>query len=163
MDFGQKGPAVYSDPRWPALSPRQAEGYVARALVLGWSAGIDRFYWYAWDNKELGLLDPQGVITPAGRAYLTTARWLVGARLKSCKRTAPVWVCVLDRDGKQAWMIWNEKDESLQWPAIELPRLNAGESLAGEALAIKGQRALTLDGRPILVWAFDGAWSVPRQ
>ena len=158
MDFRQER-VVAADPSWPALSPERAEAYVVRALLLGWWAGIDRFYWYAWDNSDLGLIDPAGNVTAAGKAYLTTVRWLVGSSLKSCKRTGPVWVCAIERRGRNAWLVWNEGNDEMPWSVVSLPTVTAWEALSGKTGAIDKTQTVKLDGRPLLLLDSNIAWS----
>jgi len=157
MDFGQKKLQVADSTSWPALSPERAEAYVVRALVLGWWAGLDRFYWYAWDNYDLGLMDKSGNVMPAGKAYLTTARWLTGASLKSCKRAAPVWVCAVARKGRNGWLAWNETNAEISWPTDSLPA-KAWQTLSGEIGTIDQTKKVKLDGRPLLLLDSNVAW-----
>jgi hypothetical protein len=80
---------------------------LARALVLIRAAGVARFYWYAWDNDEMGLADRDGV-RPAGRALAEVQRWLVGATLDGCRRAPDdTWTCELHRAGRAQWIVWN--------------------------------------------------------
>ncbi|MBU1397248.1 MAG: beta-galactosidase [Gammaproteobacteria bacterium] len=157
MDLGHKK-LVGADPSWPALDPQQAEAYVARALILGWWAGLDRFYWYAWDSVDLGLVHPDGQVTPAGRAYLATARWLIGARMRGCEESRGVWVCELNRDGRRAWLVWNENDTSKEWRATTLRGAKAVETLRGDHRLLKQDAELPLDGTPQLLTEDEDVW-----
>ena len=138
-----------------ALSPERRS--LRCALVLGWWAGLDRFYWYAWDNYDLGLMDKSGNVMPAGKAYLTTARWLTGASLKSCKRDAPVWVCAVSRKGRNGWLAWNETNAEISWPTDSLPA-KAWQTLSGEIGTIDQTKKVKLDGRPLLLLDSNVAW-----
>lgn len=141
-----------ADPTWPELEPQIAEGYVARALILGWWAGLDRFYWYAWDNAELGFLSPDGTVSSVGQAYLTVARWMSGAKLSACSESAGIWVCVLNRGGRRQWLVWNASDKEVVWP-VTAPWANAVESLDGKRQRLTVDRKLTLNGKPQLLLA----------
>jgi hypothetical protein len=91
-----------------ALSESDAAATVARALVLSRAAGVERFYWYAWDNEDMGLADPDGRPRAPGRALAEVQRWLIGARLGSCRRASDgTWTCELDRAGRAQWIVWN--------------------------------------------------------
>ena len=94
------------------LNDDERMGYVARAFILAWAAGIERFYWYAYDNYTwtslpLTLPDRQ---TPnaAGIAYATLQSWLINSRLKSCAADGGYfWTCILSKaDGSTAWIMW---------------------------------------------------------
>lgn len=87
-------------------------GYLARAYILNWAAGIERFYWYAYDNytwTSLPLTLPdRRTLNSAGKAYGTLQSWLIGSHLESCERDqAAFWTCRLIRkDGSTAWIMW---------------------------------------------------------
>jgi hypothetical protein len=86
--------------------------YVTRSYILHWSLGIERFYWYAWNNLLWGSLwDPytSAVLKP-GIAYGESYKWLVGATLnRPCSITQTgVWTCTFTRPGGyEAEVVWN--------------------------------------------------------
>lgn len=43
---------------WLRGSAEQSAAFVARFLLLGNASGIERFFWYAWDNITSGLIEP---------------------------------------------------------------------------------------------------------
>lgn len=100
---------------WIASARVQAEdvagGVLARAFLLAWAAGVQRFYWYAWDNQLMGITtysEPERRVTAAGRAFGIIQQWLVGARISSCSEGADhAWVCQLSRSGTKQWIVWN--------------------------------------------------------
>ena len=96
-------------------SDELAAGYLARAFILAWAAGVQRFYWYAWDNGAAAIVTykaAEHVITPAGRAYQIMQQGLIGAQMTGCTETMnDTWTCQLNRAGKKNWIIWNS-----QWP-----------------------------------------------
>ncbi len=102
------------DPSAPPASPdavsdSEASAYVARAYILNWAAGVSRFYWYAWDNKIMGLTEADGA-TPKrpAYAYAEIEKWLVGARITSCDaENSGTWTCHLTREhGYEGWILW---------------------------------------------------------
>lgn len=149
MDLGHKK-LVGADPSWPALQPQQAAAYVARALILGWWSGLDRFYWYAWDSVDLGFVTPDGQVMPAGRAYLAVARWLIGARMRGCDENRNVWVCELDREGQRAWLVWHAEDKDVAW-RVDVGAAKVVETLGGETHLLMSDRKLILNGEPQLL------------
>jgi hypothetical protein len=92
-------------------SDELAAGFLARAYILSWAAGVQRFYWYAWDNRSLAIVTYKIVdhtITPAGQAYNIMEQWLVGAQMAGCTESADhSWTCELNRSGKKEWIVWN--------------------------------------------------------
>lgn len=102
---------------WRKLDERESAAYVARALILGWTAGISRFYWYAWDNFDMGLIEPiDKSIKLAGRTYGQTAVWMRGALFYGCSETDGFWVCELtDAEGRRSRIVWRQSGEGVEW------------------------------------------------
>lgn len=89
-----------------------AAAYVLRTYVLTWAEGVQRLYWYAWDNHNWVSVQTtekdSKTQTGAGRAYGTAYKWLVGATLKGCSEDRNhTWTCRLERDGRPEWLVWN--------------------------------------------------------
>jgi hypothetical protein len=92
-------------------SDELAAAFLARAYIVNWAAGVQRFYWYAWDNQYVKLitykLDTR-MVTPAGRSYEIIQRWIVGTTMNDCVESADhTWICQLKRKGKSQWIVWN--------------------------------------------------------
>ncbi len=109
--------------------PADAAGapFLARNLIMGWAlGGIDRNFYYAWDQRNdvaNGVLQPwvtggreavEGsnnyVKTAAGLAYEQVAKWLTGARMESKTLAANgTWTIVLNRGAFAAkqYVVWN--------------------------------------------------------
>ncbi len=95
----------------PVLSGPESQNMIARAYVIGWAIGLQRFYWYAWDEAHYGLADDRGrTDKPATDVYRTTARWLIGSRMLSCERSqAGTWrVHIEPRPNQSTWIVWND-------------------------------------------------------
>jgi hypothetical protein len=92
-------------------SEEVAAGFLARAYILAWAAGVQRFYWYAWDNTAVAIRTYNEVdhtTTPAGYAYKVMEQWLVGAKMAGCTESADhTWICQLNRSGNKQWIVWN--------------------------------------------------------
>lgn len=89
--------------------PQDQAAFVARALLLHWSSGFSRFYWYAYDHSSIGTLRN----TPAGRAYSVTKRWMLGATMvQPCRRdSSEIWRCELrSATGTRVVAAWSLKD-----------------------------------------------------
>ena len=96
----------------PFPSEELGAAYLARAFVLSWAAGVDRLYWYAWDNHEGVSLEAtekdNQTPKPAGLTYGIIQQWLSGAKMDSCNSAGDdTWSCQLERDGTRQWIIWN--------------------------------------------------------
>jgi hypothetical protein len=103
-------------------SDELAAGFLARAFILSWAAGIQRFYWYGWDNQFMAIVtykESVRTITPAGSAYKIVEQWLVGTMMQSCTSTSDyTWMCQLNRSGKKEWIVWNTRGNH----KFEVPR-----------------------------------------
>ena len=109
-------PLWNTESTWPAPKPFPSEdlaaAYLARAYILNWAAGVSRFYWYAWDNHAFTAIQTtqadNETLTPAGQAYGTIQKWLVGARVDSCvEDSSHTWTCRLSREEGPEWILWN--------------------------------------------------------
>lgn len=139
---------------WLQLDERQAAAYVSRALILGWSAGVSRFYWYAWDNIDMGLIDAADKsIKPAGLAYARTEGWLVGSIISGCSETAVRWVCDLkDAEGHPAHIAWREEGSDREWSIPPAWGAKEIEMLDGQILKLSpGAATIQLGQSPVLI------------
>jgi len=96
-------------------------GFVARSLLLHWSAGVDRVYWYSWDVSGTmwspttisgcSFPDPSGSGFTCRTAvtFEQLQNWMVGAAGGSgCSATGTVWICTFTRaGGYQALAVWD--------------------------------------------------------
>jgi hypothetical protein len=90
-----------------------AAAYVVREFVVNWAAGVQRLYWYAWDNHGWVSLETternSQTLTAAGDAYAVAYRWLNGNRMLACASDSQqTWTCAFERDGHRQWIVWNE-------------------------------------------------------
>jgi hypothetical protein len=103
-------------------SDELAAAFLARAYIVNWAAGVQRFYWYAWDNQYVRLItykEDTRTVTPAGRAYEIIQRWIVGTTMNGCTESAEhTWTCQLKRNGKSQWIVWNTQGKR----KFDLPR-----------------------------------------
>jgi hypothetical protein len=86
--------------------------YLMRAYIVNWLMGVDRFYWYAWDNHNWSTLETTtrngDEKTAAGNAYEVIRSWLLGSVLLSCNlQKSKVWVCQLTRESPKSWIVWS--------------------------------------------------------
>ena len=123
-----------------------AAAFLARAYIVAWAAGVQRFYWYAWDNRSLAIVtykEAERQVTPAGNAYKVIEQWLVGATMVDCTESADhTWTCQLNRSGKKEWIVWSSQgnrkfDVPAAWHVKTLtPLLHDRVSLTGSSIDI---------------------------
>lgn len=136
---------------WKRLDQQTAAAYVSRALILNWAVGVSRFYWYAWDNSDMGLYDLGArQQKPAAHAYTQTVEWMQGAKFDQCGSKQTVWVCVLeDSQGVKARIVWRESGVATLWQVPPEWAANEYESLAGVRAPVG--ETLQLGQQPILI------------
>ncbi len=120
-------------PGWKKLNAAEAAAYVSRTLILGWAAGLQRYYWFAWDNYSMGLIEPTTkAIKPAGEAYARTLEWVQGSVMTGCEFANGVWAASLRRpDNSKARIIWREDGTSGQWRPPQDWTITKAETLEG--------------------------------
>jgi hypothetical protein len=98
-------------------SASEAAGYLMRSYVLNWLMGVDRCYWYAWDNHSWSTLDlttRDGAITAAGGAYGVIRKWLLGSVVRSCNRErSGIWICQLEGEKVRGQILWSDRNQAM--------------------------------------------------
>lgn len=96
---------------WKRLGLEKESGdYLMRALLIARAEGVDRFYWYSWDNRYgLGMVESiTGQPKPMVEAWRVLADRLVGASRLACKESGGRWSCTLNlRSGEPAKITWD--------------------------------------------------------
>ena len=79
------------------LSPADQVNYLAKAMTLYASLGIQRYYWYQYNSQTWGTLETNGQLNAAGIAYEQVQNWLSGDTFtKSCSvDSSGTWRCPL--------------------------------------------------------------------
>jgi endo-1,4-beta-mannosidase len=141
----------WAEPK-PFPSDDLAAAYLARAYILSWAAGVERLYWFSWDDHgwvsiETTLQDSQ-TLRPAGLAYGVIQQWLSGTTMDWCDRAGDgTWTCQLERDGTPQWIVWNPDGTK----TVTLRSLGHAKNIApllGEPSALASS---TFDAGPIPV------------
>jgi len=94
-------------------SEDEEAAFVTRTFLLNAAAGVERAYWYAWDNTNwvtLRLTDPRtGMPRRAALAYAQLSQWLTGAQIEQCKTEGhDKWSCRVTRANGEHWLVlWN--------------------------------------------------------
>lgn len=97
---------------WKKLGLDEESGnYLIRAFLIALSEGVQRFYWYSWDNKNgLGLIEPQsGNPKPIVKAWRAQTASLIGATQVKCTEAGTRWRCsFVQNSGTQAEVTWQK-------------------------------------------------------
>ena len=162
--IGQAGKPIWdTEASWgttdslPDLDAQAA--YVARAYILRWSLGVQRFYWYAWNSPLWGALwdAPSNSILKPGIAFGETYKWLVGATLTGpCSVASDLtWTCLLSRPGGySAEIIWNTATTGTSTrPFAVEDRFAQYRDLDGNIASISGS-TVPIGNKPILLESF---------
>lgn len=95
---------------WLKLSLKNESGeYLQRAFLLARAEGVERFYWYSWDNRYgLGMIEPtSGAPKPMVEGWRGIVNDLVGAKDVKCENTHRTWKCsFIRKDGSRADHTW---------------------------------------------------------
>jgi hypothetical protein len=113
--------------RWTAS---EAGILMAQFLVLGAEAGLERFYYYAWDNLFSGMLTPSGGHLPAWDAYEKVESWLLNAKMLGCEAFQSDGVrCQGERAGQRFLIVWAKKEGIVNIPVPSGQRVVSIENL----------------------------------
>lgn len=131
-----------------------AAAYLVRDYIVNWAAGVQRLYWYAWDNHGWVSLETtendSETLKPAGQAYAVVARWLVGTRMLGCSVDEDqTWTCEFDREGNRQRILWNVVGSR----EIRLPhewRVQSKQLVTGEQGPLNGD-AVAIGTAPVLL------------
>jgi hypothetical protein len=159
QEFGQsKKPIWNTETGWflpKPFPPDLAAAYVVREFVLTWATGVQRLYWYAWDNHGWVSLETtdsdSSTLKPAGQAYAVAFRWLVGSHMLGCSADEQqTWTCELDRDGNRQRILWNVAGpRTIRLPSDWHPQ--SEETVLGERQTVTGDD-IAIGPAPILVY-----------
>lgn len=135
------------------LDEEAAAAYVGRAMLLGWIAGADRFFWYAWDNARMGLVLTDGKTeTLAAKAFRTTSRWLEGAQVEeyTINREGVHSVHLRLKGGREGLIVWSALGKV---PSYSIPvRYRSSQTLSGHTTRLSSrQRIMRVDSRMVLL------------
>jgi hypothetical protein len=147
--------------------PDLEAAFVARFHIMMWASGLDRAYWYEWDNSATGLLwNPtsiSGCTTPFTTGYLCTSGiayqqvhdWLVGSTLTNCSANGTSWTCNLLYKGAPAQIIWDTSQTcgsgvcgTLQYSVSNI--FNSYKDLSGATHTISGTVPVGI--KPVLLF-----------
>jgi Beta-galactosidase len=135
----------------------QATGaaYVARAYLLHWAYGIERFYYYAWDNdwNQFQFVQTDGLsLTQAGVAYREVAQWMTGKVMESISvdNTGTYTVTLRDSRGRKQRVVWNP-NQSVQLVIPAAWNVVQQKDLAGTPTDLRGKTVIAVGESPLLL------------
>ncbi|RZI86199.1 MAG: hypothetical protein EOP38_02055 [Rubrivivax sp.] len=160
-DDGPRVAGTIGDPDKLILNSELATAYLMRSMILGYSLGIERFYWYAWDDEELGLREPKTRRAKrSGTAYGTVQRWMIGSELSDCGNSfdpqATRWRCTVKKNGREAFLLWSTKG----FQKFTIPKnwqVVAFEEDAGNTVSLPGD-GMSIGEVPVLLKREPGKW-----
>jgi len=137
-------------------SEEEATGYVARSYILNWICGVDRFYWYAWDNHDWVTLEMTSTdnltLKPAAVAFSEIQKWMIGSTTVTAGQNSQgLWVVHLIRnDNYHSWIVWSPSEPIVfeipkEWNIKQIRNLSGGKSAIGQISQI------SMSGTPILL------------
>ena len=145
--------AGWGENQWLPDPDLQAS-FLAKFYLLHWSAGVARFYWYAYDNGKWGTLwDDKNGLHKAGSAYREVHQWLLGATMTApCAVKEQLWTCNLVRDnGYRAMVLWTSSKAPAPVTDISVPdAFRQYRDIEGNLHRIVDHR-VPLSNKPILI------------
>jgi len=85
-------------------------GLIPRFFALNWSVGISMNYWFGYDLSA-ALWDSDGHLTPMGKSWTTTYKWLEGSTPTTspfCTNRGTLYTCSLRKaNGQVAQLVWD--------------------------------------------------------
>lgn len=137
-------PESAADRRWYRVSSGESAAYVARALLVGRAAGLERYFWYAWDNTSLGLIEPStGALKPGAVAFRTVARWLGQSDVAGCEVDAGRWSCRLKAASGElvGYAVWSAASSAAAFRPPAGTIITSAERLDGSVQTLDGPAA----------------------
>lgn len=134
---------------WQPVSAEQSADFVARAYLLGSAFGVERFYWYAWDNVSMGLEEPKAkTLKPGAVALNVIARWITGNPPPICSESNRMWLCTLAASPtKRRVVVWSP-DSSKRYAAPSGWRIQQIERADGRTESPSSSASIRTDGMP---------------
>lgn len=99
----------------PVTDPDQQAAWLSRYVLLQYSAGVQKFYWYSWDGGTVGLWTAASGTSKAGHTYGIMNMWLgkgttsgVATSTGPCSAQGSIYTCNYTRSGGyQALAVWD--------------------------------------------------------
>jgi hypothetical protein len=132
-------------------SGREA-AFVSRTYILNAAARVSRVFWYGWDVQRIAsvvLTGPnRSTPTAAGRAYNTTAKWLIGGRLRGCSTSAGTTTCTVGVGSRVRRIYWNT---SRTVTVRAVPSALSRMTVSGGVARIRGGARVRVGAAPVMI------------
>jgi hypothetical protein len=132
----------------------EQSGWYIRTALMGWTGGVSRLFWYAWDNSNwvtltMTLSDFKTPTKPAA-AMTTLEGWTVGKEVAPCVVSGTTWSCdITDTSGDHSRIYWNTTGSATVTPTLPW-RPSAVVDMYGNATKYTGGK-LAITDLPVLV------------
>lgn len=144
--------AMVRNRKWKKLDVNTTSGaYLSRALILGRAAGLERFYWYSWDNLYgMGMLEPSsGKPKPIVSALDRTMVWLLGSVSVKCTTESKVISCAISKDdGAELMVVWSADDKTRAWTPPAHLSIASIQPLVGEGVSLQDDGTMVVSESP---------------
>lgn len=140
--------------RWKRVSFEEAAGLVIRAFLASFSQGVDRVFWYSWDNKAMGLTEDAGrTMKPGANGFHAAYAWLVDTSFYGCLSTDEIWLCRARKANRDRYLVWSHTVQEMivprEWMVDTLVKLD------GSSKEISPEQIIELSKEPQLLTAGD--------
>ena len=110
------------------VTGQRAADYTARAYLDSLRSGVDRTFWYAWDNPvpNLGITMTSG--STSQRGLVSVQKWVVGSTFRGCaavkaKTKVVVTTCTFQRGKVVSRVVWASANARTALPAVTAKRV----------------------------------------
>lgn len=140
VDWGKNTAITGSWATWPNLQPTLAAAWLVRAYLLGWFAGLDSYFWYAYDSKIMGMLPESLESSVVSEALGFAIRRMSGRVMSDLSLNEGVGTVKARYQAVECWWVWSTSDSQLLW---KVP----GQLGATIVSTLDGRVSLIKDGR----------------
>lgn len=126
--------------------------YIVRSYALAADADVERFYFYSWERVLDKSLQPKR----SAQAVATAVRWLREARVSGCQASGQLWVCVVERSDRRAWLVWSTSG-TVDWTIPPEWQIQAYEPMEGAGRVLM-ESTLPIGMAPVLLKQEALAW-----
>lgn len=123
--------------------------FMARTYLTGWALGVQRHYWYAFDNSTFGTMWVSGSgETALARAFAIVQNWMVGSSERCTRYSDGVWVCALTNGKTTNYAVWSVNGAGF----YTVPKgIGHAADLYGGTTAVEAGTKIALSGAPVLL------------
>ncbi len=142
-------PFIEQVKQWPGMSLESlVYAVMLKTYLLNAAEGIQRIYWYAWDNKVMGNIHPYTQQDFGSAAATAAVQLIKDFESASCQANGNFWQCRVTTSGQRFKVIWLSGKTIA--PQIMTYKFNATRWGRTTELLPAGQ-PFDLDGRPVIV------------